>query len=273
MRFADVLMTAAMRGGGRDPDLAAWVAAVVANGGTVSAGRAAIAGQLISTEKASGAWSLTDDCWLLCAENATQALTSLKQRRLATVTAAPTFAADAGYTFNGTTNYIDTGFIPSTHAVAQTDSNARIAVYERANLSSTGYAAGARSTTNRRLTINPRGGSDNMLGEANGQTATFGGAVSDSRGLISTARNGAAATDQVAYRNGVALTRTIDSGALSTRAVNSIFIGAFNNTGTAASFRAAQIGFVAVGATLSGALELSQYNAVQAWATAIGANV
>ena len=254
-----------------DADVLSWEAAVIANGGTVSLARRIIVDQFVFSEKASNAWSLTDDYFGLWAENAAQALTSLKQRRLAPAVNSPTFTADRGYAFDGATNYINTGFVPSTHAVAQTDSNARIAVYERADLLSIGYAAGVRSTANRRLTINPRGGSDNMLVEANGQAATFGGAVADSRGLISTARNGAAATDQVAYRNGVALTRTIDSGALSTRAVDSVYIGAFNSVGTAASFRAAQIGFVVVGATLSGAQELAQSTAVQAWATAVGA--
>lgn len=76
------------------------------------------------------------------------------------------------------------------------------------------------------------------------------------------------------YKNGVALVNSVfpflSTGSLPDHA---ICVGALNNGGTIASFRAASVGFVSVGASLSSAQELAQYNAVQAWATAIGANV
>jgi hypothetical protein len=52
-----------------------------------------------------------------------------------------------------------------------------------------------------------------------------------------------------------------------------ILVGGYNNAGVFTSPRATSIGFMTVGATLSAAQELAQYNAVQAWATAVGANV
>jgi hypothetical protein len=50
-------------------------------------------------------------------------------------------------------------------------------------------------------------------------------------------------------------------------------VGCFNNVGTAAGFRASSVGFDVVGGPLSDAQELAQYNAIQAWATSVGANV
>lgn len=273
MRFADVLMTAAMRGGGRDPDLAAWVAAVDANGGTVSAARAAIVGQFISTEKASGAWALTDDYWGLWAESATQALTSLKQRRLATVPAAPTFTADRGYAFNGSTQFIDTGFVPSTHAAAMSDTSIHLEVYERAELNANTYAAGVLNSANRAITLRPRSAGNSFV-QAGSAAATFTLPAASSLGLTQGGRNGAAPTDVYGSKNGVAMTRTVDPAAVgASLPANSIFLGAYNNAGTAAGFRAASIGFAATGAALSDVQRLARYNAVQAWATSIGAQV
>lgn len=97
-------------------------------------------------------------------------------------------------------------------------------------------------------------------------------ATADSRGLKAISRNGG--TTALGYDRGVALTPAtgLTIGSSSAPGV-ALYIGAFNSSGTAISFRAASVGFVAIGAPLSDAQELAQYNAVQAWATAIGANV
>ena len=259
--------------GGADPDAKAWRNSVVANGGTVSGPRLAIVSRFIRAEKASGAWALTDDYWGLWGESAPQALTSLKQRRLAVATNTPTFAADRDYTFDGATNYLDTGFIAASHAVAMTATSARIAVYERTNVNANTYAAGAISASNRNLRIRPRV-SGNALGEANATSGTFTLPASDSRGLTAVSRNGADATTCLAYKNGAAMTRTVDPSAFgASLPLVGIFIGGSNSGGVLTTPRACAVGLVATGAALSAAQELAQYNAVQAWATAVGAQV
>jgi hypothetical protein len=50
-------------------------------------------------------------------------------------------------------------------------------------------------------------------------------------------------------------------------------VGAFNNIGTPAVFKASSYGYASVGAALSGAQRLARYTNVQAWATSVGANV
>lgn len=256
-----------------DADARLWASAVQANGGTVSFARRLKISTLIRSLKAGGNWALTDDLWLLVAENATQALTSLKQRRLATVTAAPTFTTDAGYAFNGTTQYIDTGFVPSTHSVVGSTNDNRIAGYERTNVNANTYLAGTNSGSNRTIGLRPRV-TASVFTSNNSAAATFTLAVSDSRGYTSGSRNTADTTGVVAYKNAVAMTRAADpAGFGASLPSHSLYIGAQNNSGTAATFRASTIGLVLVGATLTQAQETAEYNAVQAFMTAVGAQV
>jgi hypothetical protein len=256
----------------RGDDVGSWAAAVVANGGTVSDARKAIVNTFIAAEKAAGTWDLTDDYWGLWAENAAQALTSLKQRRLATLVAAPTFTADRDYTFNGTTQHLDTGFIPDAHRAAMNTDNCRIAAYERTNVSATGYAAGVHSSTSRSLRINPRTTTPVVLAAATYAVAQYTLSVVDSRGFTSASRSPGSVP--AVYKNGAALVQSVAPASYGASLPSSpVFAGAYNNAGTAASWRTASIGLLCVGAALSAAQEAAQYANVQAWATAVGAQV
>jgi hypothetical protein len=249
-----------------------WQAVVVTNGGTVSAARFTVVNNFIAAEKAAGTWALTDDYWGLWAENAPQALTSLKQLRLATVVAAPAFTADRGYVFDGTTQYINTGFVPSTHAVAMTGTNLRVAVYERTNVDASTVAAGTTLSSSAILWNIPRV-NVNLVGRINctGQ-ASFGLPVADSRGYSVLSINGTLFSNTNGYKNGMALVLAGSGTMGSGLATAALFIGAANNAGPAL-IRASALGLVAIGAALTPAQEAAQYSCVQAWATAVGAQV
>lgn len=273
MHFRDILITAARSGGVWDSDVAAWAAAVVANGGTVSPGRAAIVAQFIGAEKDSGAWALTDDYMGLWAEGSVQALTSLKQRRLATVSGTPTFTTDRDYLFDGS-NYIDTGFIPSTHALSMGANSVHVEVYERSNVSTNTAAIGTNSGTNRQVRVNPNNGSNAALGYGNNAQGTFTLPASTSVGLTQMGRSGVAVTTAYGAKNGVDMVRSADPSAVgASLPSHSLYIGGLNNIGSLTNGRACRVGFVAWGAALSEAQRLARYNAVQAWATAVGAQV
>lgn len=250
-----------------------WAAAVSSYGGTVSNARLQLVRVLIKAYKSCGWWDLMDDAALLVAENATQALTSLKLRRLMTATAAPTFTTDRGYAFNGTSQYIDTGFVPSTMAAKMANLNVRMSVYERTNV-------GANTTS---FGCTGAGGGMNMRAR-NASSAFFAnmgagsqslnsGSVTDSRGLIAGAC--VSGTTQNGHQNGVAMTpNTGLTPVNSALSAFSFYISANNNQGTAATFRAATIGYADWGAPLSTtAQELAIYNALQTFMTAVGANV
>jgi hypothetical protein len=271
MRFDSVLMVAASAGGGRDSDLARWADAVVANGGTVSVARALIVGQFIGTEKDSGAWALTDDYWVLWAEGEAQALTSLKQRRLATAVATPTFTTDRGYAFNGTSQYLNTGFIPGTHGINCTGTNQRLGVYERTNVSASGFSAGTLDSATVVLGVLNRNAAV-ATGRTNAAGVNFTLGTANSQGLKATSRAGGGTTMKM-FDRGVKLTDGTATSPGSTAPTRALYIAAVNNAGTASSFRAASTGFVVIGGPLSDAQELAHYNAVQAFATSVGANV
>jgi hypothetical protein len=263
---------------GLSPDTATaarlWADAVVANGGTVSSERLAIVSAFIRAETAMGRWALTDDYWGLWAENEAQALTSLRQLRLATAVAAPTFTPDRGYVFNGVTQYIDTGFVPSTHAIAMTLNSVHAEVYERTNLSDgNNISFGGGSGSNRSVAVAPRAASA-CRGFSNSSFAAFTLPAADSRGLTQMGRAGAATTDAYGAKNGVNMTRTSAPAALgASLPAHSFYIGAFDSAGVLSSARAASVGYTAAGAALSEAQRLARYNAVQAWAVSVGANV
>lgn len=245
-----------------------WADAVRSNGGSVSDDRLALVSAFIVEEKAIGAWALTDDYWALWGETSVQSLVSLKQRRLATVSGSPTFAANTGYTFSGT-NYINTGFIPSTHAVNLVATNGRLATYDRTNVAASNAVITAGAVN---LTIVTRSGTNLMRGTV--CSATFnvtGSEASDRRGLNVLSRTGT--TTAVAYRRGaVSGSGGAVASTLSLPSV-SLFIGGGNNAGSITGGFAGSVGMFAVGAPLSAAQEAAHYTNVQAWATAVGANV
>ena len=260
--------------GQMDGDVLSWHDTIVAAGGSVSVAILSIASRFVMAEKVSGAWALTDDYWPFWGENLIQATVSLKQRRTVTLVNAPAFSARRHFATNGSSSYLDTGFIPSTHKIAASTSNVRLAVYLRDNVSNTLYAAGATSSSNRNLRVRPRNGSLTYL-DANSSSGTYTLPAATSAGYTAGSRDAASGANSYGYKNGVAMVQTVAPTAFAAASlpVVPILVGGYNNAGVFAGPRATSIGFMTVGATLSAAQELAQYNAVQAWATAVGANV
>ncbi len=256
-----------------DADVLAWRDAVTVNGGSVSLARLIVVDQFVFSEKTTGLWALTDDYLGFWAENAAQALTSLKQRRLATAVNSPTFTADRDYTFNGTTSYADTGFVPGTHAAAMNTSSVHVEVYERTNVNSTASSLGVNSGTNRAISVFPRNASAVQVA-ANGIGASYTLSPLTSVGLTQFGRNGGTVNDVYAAKNGVDLVQLAPHTALgASLPSHSFYAGGANVSGSLAQPRAASVGYVAWGAALTGGQRLARYSNVQAWATSIGAQV
>lgn len=253
-----------------EPETPEWTGAVRANGGSVSSDRRLVVNEFFVAEKASGALALTDDYWGFWAENAVQALTSLKQRRLATAVNSPMFTTDRDYTLNGSTQYLNTGFIPASHGINCTGGTMRIGTYERTDVDTATASANTFDTTTVNLSITNRVGA-NVRARINSAVTEVALASADGRGLKTASRNGSGAVLQF-YDRGARLADGATS-AVTTTPTRAIYIGAANNSGTPATFRAVSTGFAVVGGPLSDAQELAQYNAVQAWATAVGAQV
>lgn len=260
-----------------DSDVLAWRDQVVVNGGSVSLARLIIVDQFVFSEKASGAWALTDDYWGLWAENAAQALTSLKQRRLASAVNSPVFTADRDYTTDGAASHVDTGFVPVSHALVATGTNLRLSLYIRDTvLSTTAFAAGASATSSRSIRIKPRASSNGCSVEiGTGNTPSAHALPSPTAlGYIAGSRDASAVGNYYGYKNGVAMALTANPLAFGTTLADaSIFIGGSNSVGSLALPRATSMGFMSFGTTLSAGQEATRYSNVQAWATAVGAQV
>lgn len=251
----------------------AWADAVIANGGTVSASRVDIIAAFISAEKSSGLWQITDDYWIFWAENAIQARTSIKQRRLVGVFNSPTFVADRHYAFDGLTSYLDTGFDPSLHSVAMATASINYEVYERTNVNSSSSSFGVSTSSSRVINAYPRNGGAVTMA-VGGLTASFTLATATSMGLTQLGRNGSTVSSIYGAKNGVDLVKAADFAALSPSLPNAtMFIGGCNVLGSYAQGRASSVGYCAIGASLDATQRLARYNNVQSCATAVGAQV
>jgi len=93
-----------------DASVAIWLTAVATAGGAVSADRVRLIDGLVKSLKDCGVWDRLDRLWVFAAENQAQALIDLVGRGRATAVNEPSFIADLGYAFDGSTQYIDTGF-------------------------------------------------------------------------------------------------------------------------------------------------------------------
>lgn len=225
----------------------------------------------IKTSKSDGNWQLLDRFWLFGQDIQANARVSIVNPTSTQITevASPTFTANQGYDFNGTTQYLRTAFIPSSNGVNYTLNSASFGVYSRENYNgSFGWDMGAYNATDG-AALSLRDGTNSAYAKINSVVAaliTVGG-VTDSRGLFVALRT---ASNAIAIaRNGSNIgTDTDVSSALPT---TEMYIGSLNNNGVAAAFMQRQI---SIAFTASGTLNQGTfYTAVQSLATSIGFNV
>lgn len=214
-----------------------------------------------------GNWSLIDAMWFPAAE--TQQAGQLNWITPASYTltevSSPTWTADQGYTFNGTSSYINTNFNTSTNGVNFVLNSAIIGVYERLNINEAKAQIGnANSGTSINIITARNGG--NFLGKIH-CNVNLAAATSDSSGLFLARRTASNAQD--ISINGVQKV----SGSTASVSVpnNNIYFGCYNNNGTAALFCTNQISFAIIG---GGGISRSKlYTRVQNYMTALGTQV
>jgi len=251
-----------------DPDAARWIATV--GQANVSQPRGRLISDTICELKAANVWAALDFLPVLAAENAASALVDWKARKTMTATNSPAFTADRGYEFNGTTNYINTAFLPGTDATAATGTSQMIGVYERTNVGVNGQAMGALTSTSRVTLINPRR-------EFNAPTAlinssvTIGTSTTDSRGL------GVAQSDNATvafYKNGAANGTATPVTPGSVLVNEALFIGGHNTGGALQAPRACSVGYALFGGNAWTATQHQTfYDIMQRYMVRLGANV
>jgi hypothetical protein len=225
--------------GSLDPAAAALIARMT---GAPSEARAALIDALVRGLKAAGIWAKLDMLHVLAAhdEQAARRNWVANAYNLAAVNA-PGFTADRGFTGDGATSYLDTGFQPgvSSGAHAQQNDN-HLGLWCRTNVSGAGIDAGS---TNHSVNANNSGNlsTRNMAAATN----TVGAGTSIGHSLVS--RTGSAGYSR--YKNGASLGDASQASAAAT-ALN-LFVCCRNASGVAAALGPRQKAAVQSRAALS----------------------
>lgn len=214
--------------------------------------------------KSDGVWSLLDALQVYAAADSQAARVDwILPSRIATLTNAPTFTTDRGFTTDGTSNFLDTLFNPST-GTNFLQNSASFGVWSRTiggiATSGSGWFDGTRGTT-----INPRNTGNSISYRITCATATnTGGTVTDGTGLFAVNRSGASATQ--AYRNGsnVASDGTAASGVIASATLKMGEV-------SAASWQAREWAAMVAGGNLNSTQHAALYNRLQTYMTAVGA--
>lgn len=251
-----------MGGASFDAATTAWVAAVVGNGGTVSAGRQTIVNDLIVGLKADSVWTKFDRLPIFAAENQPSALTDLVSLTLMTAAAAPTFTVDRGYTGNGSSSYVNSNFNPFTSGVNWTGTSVSAAGWI-VSADATGNAAilGGYDGVHFTQMLQVAGGWFGFPNDSNVQATTFGSGP----GLIHVQSD---SSNNAIFGNGGSKQTT--AGGAATVVNANIYFDARNNSGTADLFGQHQIAGGYFGSNMTDTEVANVYSRLRTYMTAVG---
>ena len=252
--------------GGLDPSARAIINAFTT---PPTPARKALINTTVKSLKAAGVWSLLDSLYILAAADSQAARVDWKRpATTATVTNSPTFAADRGYTFDGSTNYFDTAFTPSTQGVNMTSAVGTWAVWERNSVAAASTYHGGQGTggSAHRTLIAPKQSASNVVScSIAGLVTAVGSGMTSNVGLTAVSSSGALLS---VHKNGAAFnTAAANSGGTVNR---SLWLGGYN-AGSLLTPRAVECAACLAGNLQTDALHLSAYTAIAAYMTAVGA--
>lgn len=221
---------------------------------------------LIVGLKTDGVWTLLTSLQIYAAADSQAALVDWANvSRVPTLTAAPTFTADNGFTTNGTTQFIDT-LVNPTSSVGSNGTTA--AMGQNSNSMSSWCLTNVQMAASpvgwfasQGFTIQPRSTTDQFSYRASVSTATL-GASTDARGHWNTFRTGA--TSEGLYKNGV--TAGSDGNTSAALVSATLRVGSSG----AASFSANQFAMFHAGSSMTPTQRLAFYNRLRTYMTGVG---
>jgi len=183
----------------------------------------------------------------------------------------PDFSAYTGVDFNGSDNYLKSGYTPSVDAVAYGQNDALLAVYVLENVSEDRVdIGGGDAITIDNLSIFSRTNADRVGVRINSDGAGDSDAnITDARGFIVGIRRNS--STQLAFKNGN--NNIITDTETSQPVDDEIYVGAMNNNGTAGLYSTKTIGFFAVGGNISNAKIESFKDAIETLFDYLGVGV
>jgi hypothetical protein len=163
---------------------------------------------LIDAIVTAGVWAKLDCLWILAADIAGNAHVNLKAATFTlTLQSTPTFETDRGYTGNGTSTWLKTGYTPSTAGGVLTLNSASFGIWFRTDPAGANWLGGDQGTANqfrlnRNKTLERLAGSINDTGQVEKTT------VPSATGLL--AINRSASTAIQLYMNGSSVATDTD---------------------------------------------------------------
>jgi hypothetical protein len=257
-----------------DADWLAYYNRVIAAGGSLTTTEQNATKQLVADLKANSLWTKMKAIYPMVGASAAACAQNLKSSSFTgTFTAGWTFAS-TGVTPNGTSAYMDTGFLPS---ASFTNNNTHISVYSRTDATSQACLIGAAKNASAipLITIYGR----NLTNAYNFDSYDY----SDNRIAVNESISSSAfflntrtsSTSFKAFRNGSQFgsTNTVANTDDITTCDKEIYLGALNLNGSAAQFNNYQNAFASIGEGLTDTEASDFYDAVQAMQVTLSRNV
>lgn len=252
-------------GGGENAKTTAWVNAVVAAGGSVSAGRRTTVNTLFDSLDSNSLTTKLNRLWLLAAENTQSASIDLINLQTYSLVNSPTFTTDRGYAGNGSSSYLNLNT-----ANCGTQNSAMYGMALRTNQpAENSTSMGCDDSGTASSTINPTWGDGSMYWAINDDEGHAGVTPPASRvGIYIVTRT--ASTTAPCYKDGASLgTSTTTSNG--TSALN-FFLGCTNHSSGAHGFTVNQHSATFIGNSGFNSTEASNFNTnLQTYLTAVGA--
>lgn len=244
---------------------------LIALTGTYNDTRKTAIDTLIRALKTSGVWS-TYDVLCIAGLNSADSLINWKNPGTfnSSLVNAPTFTADRGFAGNGTSSYINTNFNPNTESGNFTLNSAHLGLYCRTDSDpALARDMGARTAFNSNESVLILRESGNGFAGLNANEVTTAISSGNSTGYWSSSRT--SSNSLVLRRNGSEFT----SSSISSSAIPNlnIYVGSVNSGGSPVGYTTRQYAAWSIGGGLTSTQMVDEYTAIQAYMTAIGANV
>ena len=209
-----------------------------------------------------------DGLWVLAAPNSTVAVLNLCSASFSlTVIGAPTFTANRGYSAGDSSNYLQTGFNPSTSGGHQSTNSLAISVYVRTE-GSGGFIEEMGGSGGGGQTFISSNFASLVFAGANGASGPSGSSGGTALGQVVVSRTGATTTDL--YKNGSSI------GSDSTSATDTaaaIYILCNNSGGTPGACSDRQVAAAMISAGLNATQAANYSSRVNTFMKAVGASV
>lgn len=225
-------------------------------------GRLGLQNTLIASLKVAGVWAKLDTLWVTAAADSQAARRNWKGDAYnLTAVNSPTFSADRGYTGNGSSSRLTTGYTPAAHGVQYKQDDASMWLWSRTAAQNLNADMGS-GISGPHARITTRTPVDATAVRVNDGLTLSTSNTTDGSGLFGAQRR--SANDLRAWRNGVQIgTATVASTGLAT---DEQWLLAANGVG----WSSREQSVAAYGASLAG-LEAQFFTAIQTYLQAVGA--